>query len=1315
MAQDKRQAQPRESSLEDETLVAPPLAEATAKSLPKGPAPSTPLSPGSSSSSSSSAGPASSTAPSSSSSAATSPSTAAAKPPSAPRAAMKINLTWLSVLPTGLLSQFEQEGKKCEKLLKSKEAVFEKEDDNCRASVWRWQAKPMLTPNAGLPPQPPSARSHPPGNAVPPPVVPASKDGSTKSPKTAAVTGIPRTPEHGENRKSKTKVSGSTQTDLRAYSMSPTVAAQLSASVRERLLAGSPAFGQQGSKTLGAIPSGGSGSVIPPGLSPDKAALYAPQPQGHLPRRWQHPHRPMTDGSLSDSNSADYGSLGGYFSPASLTGGSPSRYINPGSQLRKVGGSLTEGESLESLASSFALQIQTARANSLTQAKILNKDGSIYQSSSPAPANNNNTTGSPKLSRSSSARSSRADKTPPVPPVVPTTFKPHHASSPVHSPRNTSLPGESGRIGRYSFSTGDQCKPGYMISPITHLGRDEEVHGSAASIASSQQSSLYSTAVVSSDPLSEVERLRRELEVSQRKVTSLSQQLTNNAQVVSAFEQSLQNMTQRLQRLSDTSEKKDNEVMELRRTIDRIRQQQAMQGLGSFSVLDSPSAMRRHASQESVSSASSGSSNNSITTEGSSQLSHHSMNSGSGKAGSGFKAGKKKGWLRSSFTKAFNRSHSREQQQQPTGKDPSEKDQAGSGPMSPRPEHGASKHKGRSGGNNSTTLADHDKKFPKEAQQMIEALRAQLREKELALTDIRLDALSSAHHLDSLKETVANMQAEMQSLRRENERLERAHKEQQATAAALALRVKHEEEGATCYPLLLVRGGEDGTGGSEGAERSPLGNVWIAPATTWEGLDQMVISEFKEYLVSLDRDTSLGLSQDSILSYRVGEGSWRTPPSLGNQPPSSPPPLPPSAFLCNGAGTDISLKLRGAAQGSLDHLAAVTLVPKTILSRYVTLLTEHRRLILCGPKGTGKSYLAARLAAFMVMRRGVENVGGSVATVTLDQENAGELTNYLHNVVANQEGGSNLPSVVILENLHLVPSLSSAFSAAGVGPSSDPTCPVIIGTMSQGGSAASTTNLQLHHNFRWVLCANHMEPVKGFLARFLRRKLRELSSQRGPLSGHPMDALLINVLSWLPKLWSHVNSFLENRCSAEATIGPAPFLSCPPDVKGAQVWFTELWNYTLLPHITERVREGATVYGRSGSPARIDPRLEDPLVWIHRTYPWKEGNVPGAEAALAELSLSLEGTKNNGGNNDLNLFLPNTPSPSQNLLPSPSTTTTSSNPDDGFDLSSLQSDATESSADPLLTMLLRLQEAAREETANLTSANTRVPEPTRTA
>lgn len=40
---------------------------------------------------------------------------------------------------------------------------------------------------------------------------------------------------------------------------------------------------------------------------------------------------------------------------------------------------------------------------------------------------------------------------------------------------------------------------------------------------------------------------------------------------------------------------------------------------------------------------------------------------------------------------------------------------------------------------------------------LVDELKRQLREKDLVLTDIRLEALSSAHQLESLKDTVNKM------------------------------------------------------------------------------------------------------------------------------------------------------------------------------------------------------------------------------------------------------------------------------------------------------------------------------------------------------------------------------------------------------------------------------------------------------------------------------------------------------------------------------------------------------------------------------
>lgn len=41
--------------------------------------------------------------------------------------------------------------------------------------------------------------------------------------------------------------------------------------------------------------------------------------------------------------------------------------------------------------------------------------------------------------------------------------------------------------------------------------------------------------------------------------------------------------------------------------------------------------------------------------------------------------------------------------------------------------------------------------------------------------------------------------------------------------------------------------------------------------------------------------------------------------------------------------------------------------------------------------------------------------------------------------------------------------------------------------------------------------------------------------------------------------------------------GPRLFLSCPMDVDGSRVWFTDLWNYSIIPYLLEAVREGLQV------------------------------------------------------------------------------------------------------------------------------------------
>ena len=58
--------------------------------------------------------------------------------------------------------------------------------------------------------------------------------------------------------------------------------------------------------------------------------------------------------------------------------------------------------------------------------------------------------------------------------------------------------------------------------------------------------------------------------------------------------------------------------------------------------------------------------------------------------------------------------------------------------------------------------------------ELVTELKRQLREKEKTVTDLRLEALTSAHQLQSLEELVTQLQAEIGNLRVENERLSKS-------------------------------------------------------------------------------------------------------------------------------------------------------------------------------------------------------------------------------------------------------------------------------------------------------------------------------------------------------------------------------------------------------------------------------------------------------------------------------------------------------------------------------------------------------------
>lgn len=70
----------------------------------------------------------------------------------------------------------------------------------------------------------------------------------------------------------------------------------------------------------------------------------------------------------------------------------------------------------------------------------------------------------------------------------------------------------------------------------------------------------------------------------------------------------------------------------------------------------------------------------------------------------------------------------------------------------------------------------------------------------------------------------------------------------------------------------------------------------------------------------------------------------------------------------------------------MDSLVFETLIPKPMMQHYISLLLKHRRLILSGPSGTGKTYLTNRLAEYLVERSGRDVTEGIVSTFNMHQQ-----------------------------------------------------------------------------------------------------------------------------------------------------------------------------------------------------------------------------------------------------------------------------------------------------------------------------------------
>ncbi|KAM8813182.1 neuron navigator 1 isoform 9-T9 [Rhynchonycteris naso] len=836
--------------------------------------------------------------------------------------------------------------------------------------------------------------------------------------------------------------------------------------------------------------------------------------------------------------------------------------------------------------------------------------------------------------------------------------------------RSNSIPTHEAAFELYSSSQMGSTlslaeRPKGMIRSGSFRDPADDVHGSVLSLVSSA-SSTYS---------SQIRKLRRELESSQEKVATLTSQLSANANLVAAFEQSLVNMTSRLRHLAETAEEKDTELLDLRETIDFLKKknseaQAVIQGaLNASEATPKELRIKRQNSSDSISSLNSTTSHSSV---------------GSGKD-TDAKKKKKKSWLRSSFNKAF--SIKKGPKSASSYSDIEEiATPDSSAPSSPKLQHSSTETASPSikSSNSSSVGIDapeapvhpapharlfHASEEEEPEKKEVSELRSELWEKEMKLTDIRLEALNSAHQLDQLRETMHNMQLEVDLLKAENDRLKVAPGPTSGSTPgqvpgssalssprrALGLALTHSFSPGLADADLSPMDGISTSGPKEEATlrvvvRMPpqhiirgdlkqqeffLGCSKVSGKVDWKMLDEAVFQVFQDYVSKMDPALTLGLSTESIHGYSINHVKR----VLDAEPPEMPP--------CRRGVNNISVSLKGLKEKCVDSLVFETLIPKPMMQHYISLLLKHRRLVLSGPSGTGKTYLTNRLAEYLVERSGREVTEGIVSTFNMHQQSCKDLQLYLSNL-ANQidrdTGMGDVPLVILLDDLSEAGSISELVNGALT--CKYHKCPYIIGTTNQ--PVKMTPNHGLHLSFRMLTFSNNVEPANGFLVRYLRRKLLESDSD---LNANREE--LLRVLDWVPKLWYHLHTFLEKHSTSDFLIGPCFFLSCPIGIEDFRTWFIDLWNNSIIPYLQEGAKDGIKVHGQKAA-------WEDPVEWVRDTLPW-----PSAQQDQSKLYH----------------LPPPTVGPHSMASPPEDRTVKDCTP------SSLESD-------PLMAMLLKLQEAA---------------------
>ncbi|UMM17944.1 hypothetical protein L5515_014251 [Caenorhabditis briggsae] len=488
-------------------------------------------------------------------------------------------------------------------------------------------------------------------------------------------------------------------------------------------------------------------------------------------------------------------------------------------------------------------------------------------------------------------------------------------------------------------------------------------------------------------------------------------------------------------------------------------------------------------------------------------------------------------------------------------------------------------------------------------------LRQELKERDSALYEVRLDNLDRAREVDVLKETVNKLKNENKQLKKEVDKLTNTSTTRASSRASLPY-IQDDEHvyDHACSSTSASQSSKRSSGcnsikvtvnvdiaGEISSIVNPDKEIIVGylpmPAnnSTWKDIDDSILDSFEKYLSKIDLDRQLGLdAKDAIFGYQIGElrrviGDSST--IITSHPVDILTPT-----------TTIRMFMYGAAQSRVDSMVLDMLLPRQMILQLVKSIVTERRLVLAGATGIGKSKLAKTLAAYVSLQTNQSE--DKIVNITIPENNKEELLQVerrLEKILRSKEA-----CVVTLDNIpkNRIAFVVSVFANV---PLQNNEGPFVVCTVNR----YQIPELKTIPNFKMSVMSNRLE---GFILRYLRRRAVEdeyrLSVQ--------MPSELSRIIEFFPVALQAVNNFIEKTNSVDVTVGPRACLNCPLTIDGSREWFIRLWNQNFIPYMERVARDGKKTLGRCTS-------FEDPTDIVTEKWPWFDG--PNPEDVLKRLQL----------------------------------------------------------------------------------------------